>query len=367
MQEFAEDAALIVAGQAARLRDAGGLSRRKLIAAAAAIGVAPSLAGRAFAALPDVVLCNWGGDAIKAMTEAFVVPYQKATGGKMVIDGSGPSNGKIRAMVEANHVLWDLCDSGVAGIGELGKLGLLEPIDYSIVDRTQVLPEFAYPFGVVNYMFSSVMAWDTKQVKTTPSPADFFDLKKFPGKRMIRKDSQAMLELALIADGVAIDKLYPLDQERALKKIASIKDDLLYWTTGAQSQDLLRSGEAVMGWLWHTRANLLKQDTKGRIDWSFTGGLVQPGLWAVPKGNPAGKQAMVAIATLQAVPGQISLLGAMGNGPANPHASAIEPAALVGVDPAAAANLLVQGKISAPWYEANYASSLKAFLDMISS
>jgi putative spermidine/putrescine transport system substrate-binding protein len=358
MQEFAEDAAQILAERGR------GLSRRQLLGAAAAMGIAPSLA---HAAVPDVVLCNWGGDAIKAMTEAFVVPYEKATGGKMVIDGSGPANGKMRAMVEAKHVIWDMCDSGVAGIGELGPLGLLEPIDYSIVDRSHILPEFGYKYGVVNYMFSSVLAWDTKQVKTTPTPADFFDLKTFPGKRMIRKDSQGMLELALIADGVPIDKLYPLDQERALKKIASIKDELLYWSTGAQSQDLLRSGEVVMGWLWHTRANLLKQDTKGRIDWTFNGGLIQPGLWAVPKGNPAGKQVMVAIATLQAVPGQIALLGAMGNGPANPQASGSVPADLVSVDPGAPANLAVQARISAPWYEAHYGASLKAFLDMVAS
>jgi putative spermidine/putrescine transport system substrate-binding protein len=338
------------------------LSRRHLLTAAAALGITP-----ARAAVPDVVLCNWGGDAIKAMTEAFVLPYEKATGGKMVIDGSGPANGKLRAMVEAKHVTWDICDSGVAGIGELGPLGLLEPIDYSIVDRSRILPEFGYKYGVVNYMFSTVLAWDTKQVKTTPTPADFFDLKKFPGKRMIRKDSQGMFELALIADGVPIDKLYPLDQARALKKIASIKDELLYWTTGAQSQDLLRSGEAVMGWLWHTRANLLKNDTKGRIDWSFNGGLIQPGLWTVPKGNPAGKQAMVAIATLQAVPGQISLLGAMGNGPANPAAASDVPKDLAALDPGSPANLAVQARINAPWYEANYAASLKAFLDMVSS
>ena len=54
--------------------------------------------------------------------------------------------------------------------------------------------------------------------------ADFFDLKRVPGKRMIRKDSQAMLEMALIADGVPLDKLYPLDVDRAIAKFATIKD-----------------------------------------------------------------------------------------------------------------------------------------------
>jgi putative spermidine/putrescine transport system substrate-binding protein len=255
----------------------------------------------------------------------------------------------------------------VSGTGELGPRGLLEPIDYAIVDRSRILPEFGYEFGVVNYMFSTVLAWDTKVVTTLPTQADFFDLKKVPGKRMLRKDSQAMLEMALIADGVPIDKLYPIDLDRALRKISAIKSEILYWDTGAQSQTLLRSGEVAMGYLWHTRANLLKRDTKGRIDWNFAGGLLQPGLWTVPKGNPGGRQAMVAIAAMQEVPGQFSLLRSMGNGPANPQAGTAIPAELQDVNPASAANIRIQAKIDAAWYQANGGAALKAFLDVISS
>jgi putative spermidine/putrescine transport system substrate-binding protein len=363
--DFAADAAAII------MAERRGWSRRDALRSCAALGIAPilglGLSRAARAAVPEVVLCNWGGEAIKAFTEAFVLPYEKTTGGKMTLDGSGPSNGKVRAMVEAKHVIWDMCDSGVAGIGELGPLGLLTPIDYKVVDKSRVLPDFAYEFGVVNYMFSSVMAWDTTVVKTTPTLADFFDLKKFPGKRMLRKDNQAMLEMALMADGVAPDKLYPLDTARALRKIATIKPALLFWSTGAQSEELLRDGEVSMGWLWHTRANLLKRDTKGRIDWNFRGGLLQPGLWTVPKGNPAGAQAMVAIAALQAPPGQISLLGAMGNGPANPQADPLVPTDLEAVDPGTPANIAVQAKISAPWYQAHGTKALRDFLDMIAA
>ena len=201
-QSFARDAAEILAGEFKAVR----LSRRDLLKGLAALGLAATLAP-AFARLAsaqarkEVVLANFGGDAVKAFTEAFVVPYEK-TGGKMVIDGSGPSNGKIKTMVEARNVTWDVADSGVAGTGELGPLGMLEEIDYTIVDKGKVIPEFAYKYGVLNYTFSTVMAWDTKRVGGTPTLADFFDLKKYPGKRMLRKNSQAMMELALLADGV---------------------------------------------------------------------------------------------------------------------------------------------------------------------
>ena len=366
-QSFSRDAAEILAGE----YHAGRLSRRDLLKGLAALGLAVAAApafGKLAAAQArkEVVLVNFGGDAVKAFTEAFVIPYEKA-GGKMVIDGGGPSNGKIKTMVEARNVTWDVCDSGVAGTGELGPLGMLEEIDYTIVDKEQVLPGFAYNYGVLNYTFSTVMAWDTKRVSGTPTLADFFDLKKYPGKRMLRKNSQAMMELALLADGVPKDKLYPLDQDRAMKKLATIKRDCLYWNSGAESQSLMRDGECAMGWLWHTRANLLKRDTAGRIDWTFKDGLLQPGLWVVPKGNPAGKEAFRAIASMQQPEGQIKLLAAMGNGPANPAAQPMVPAELKPANPSDPENAAIQAKIDADWYQQHGAKSLQTFLDMISS
>jgi putative spermidine/putrescine transport system substrate-binding protein len=355
-QEFGADLAEI----------ARGLGRRRLLQGAAALGLAPATLARA-ATIPEVVLCNWGGDAIPAFNKAFVEPYEKKTGGKLTLDGSGPTNGKIRAMVEASSVRWDLCDSGVTGLAELATRGLLAPIDYSIVDKAKVLPGFAYEFGVCNYLFSTVQAWNTGKVTGTPTLADFFDLKKIPGKRMIRKDSQAMIELALLADGATIDTLYPLDVDRAFRKFATIKDSLLLWDTGAQSQSLLRDGEVSMGWLWNTRANLLKHEPGSKIDWTFKDGLLQPGLWVTPKGNPAGKQAMVAIADMQDPAGQVTLLSLLSNGPANPQAAAAVPADLAPVDPSSPANAAVQAKISADWYHDHHGATYRRFLDFLSA
>jgi putative spermidine/putrescine transport system substrate-binding protein len=355
IQTFAEDFAEIRA-----------LGRRGVLGGAAALGLAGA-SGAARAQAKEVVLCNFGGDAVKAMTEAFVVPYEKKTGAKMVIDGSGPSNGKIKTMVSAKNVTWDVADSGLGGTGELGPAGLLEEIDYSVVGKSKVLPGFAYKYGVCNYMFSTVMAWDTGKVKEKPTLADFFDFKKYPGKRLMRKDSQAMYEMALMAEGVPSDKLYPLDVPRALKKIAAIKKDLLFWGTGAESQSMLRDGEVVMGWLWNTRATLLQRDTDKKVTFSFDGGLLQPGLWIVPKRNPAGKQVWVAIASMQEPEGQVKLLAALGNGPANPAAASMVPAELKVLDPASPDNVKVQAKIDGDWYEKNYAKTRQEFLDMIAS
>ncbi|MBC9178815.1 ABC transporter substrate-binding protein [Pseudoroseomonas ludipueritiae] len=363
IQSFAEDQAEILAQE----QRAGRISRRDLLAGLGALGMAAAMPGPAHAqARPEVVLVNWGGEAVPAFREAFQAPYV-AAGGRMVIDGSGPSNGKMKTMVQARNVTWDICDSGVAGTGELGPAGLLEEIDYSIVDKGKVDTAFAYKYGVANYMFSTVMAWNTRKVSGTPAIADFFDLKKYPGRRMLRRNQQGMLEMALLADGVPMEKLYPLDVDRAFRKLETIKSQCLYWNSGAESQSLLRDGECVMGLLWNTRANLLKRDGGGLIDYTFKDGLLQPGLWVVPKGNPAGKEAMRAIAAMQAPEGQVKLLASMGNGPANPAASALVPDAVKASNPSDPANVAVQAKIDADWYEKHGAAALQRYLDFISA
>jgi hypothetical protein len=78
-------------------------------------------------------------------------------------------------MVEAKNVTWDVCDAGAAAIGELGPIGMLEPIDYSVVDKSKTIQEFIFEFGVYNYLFSFVTAWDTKVLVAAPTLVDFFD------------------------------------------------------------------------------------------------------------------------------------------------------------------------------------------------
>lgn len=344
-------------------------TRRFILGAGAGLLAAPALlkSGPGLAQTrKDVVLVNFGGAAMKAFDDAFVKPFAEE-GGRIVLDGSGALNGKILNMVQSGSVTWDICDAGITTLAELNPRGALEKIDYSIVDKSKVPADFAYEHGVVNYMFSSVLAWDSSKIKDEPTLADFFDVKKYPGRRMMRKDSQAMLELALMADGVPRDKLYPLDTNRAFQKISSIKKDLLFWSSGSESQSLLRDGECVMGLLWHTRANILRQETQNRIRYTFKDGLLQPGLWVVPKGHPAGAEAFKAIASMQKPEGQIKLLAAMGNGPANPAAIAMVPSELKSANPADPANVAVQARINADWYIANHSKTFQAFLDLISS
>jgi putative spermidine/putrescine transport system substrate-binding protein len=348
----------------------GELDRRTFLAGLAALGVAPvALAsGEARAAASEIVAVNWGGDSLKYMTMAWGEPYTKDSGIKVVWDGTGPSAGKIKAMVESKHVTWDVCDSGSGSCLVMGKNGYLDEFDYAMVDKAKLLkPQFAYKWGMANYLFSYVICYDTAKYgsKAPKNWADFWNLKEFPGKRTMRKDIQGTLEAALLADGVPFDKIYPIDVDRAFKKLKEIKNDTIFWAAGAESQQLIRDGEVAMGSLWNTRINAVSKDTNERVTWTWNEGILCDGCWVVPKGNPAGKGVYKFIASTQIPERQIALFKAFGNGPANPEALPLVPPELKRYDPGS--NAEVQLAIGAAWYGEHQDQVNNDFLDLVSS
>ena len=348
------------------------VSRRTLLFAAAALGISPALfkTTPALADSNELVLVNFGGDAIDAFNKAWVQPFlAKNPSLKMVIDGSGPTSGKLKAMVESGKVTWDVVDRNLPASVELGTQNLLNEIDYSIVDKGKVRPEHAGKWGVGNYIFSYPLVYDTKAWggRVPKGWKDFYDLKAFPGKRMLRKHIDGQLEGALIADGVDPKKLYPLDVKRALDKIRSIKDNVIFWANGSESQQAFRNGEVVMGNMWNTRSTILKREGNGRFDFTFNQASVWVGAWLVPKGSQGGANAMRFIASAQDPAQQVELFKLIGNGPVNPAAAALVPSELKSLDPGSPENYAVQIPANADWYATNSATVLNQYLEMVSS
>ena len=196
----------------------------------------------ALAADKQLVLVNWGGDAIKAYDQAFGQPFFKETGIEVKEDGTGPTEGAIAAQFKSGKPTWDLVDADPFSAISLGKQGMIEPIDYKIVDKSKMRPGFGWDYAASTYFFSYVIAYDAQKFGSNPPKgmADFFDVAKYPGKRSLYKWGAGMWEAALLADGVAPDKLYPLDLKRAHDKLAAFKPNVVsFWGGGAASQQVM--------------------------------------------------------------------------------------------------------------------------------
>lgn len=358
------DAQLAIAGQLLRHEP----NRRQFLALCAAAGVAPTLlglGGPVEAAANEIVVSNWGGDSSKAHERIYGVPYTKETGIPVVFDSS-PLEGKIKAMVESKKTIWDVMDIDNFSAIKLGKQGYLRPIDYSVVNRN-TLAGTSFDHGVAAYVMSYVIAYDkTKFPDGEPRTwADFWNVEKFPGKRALYKWVTGALDAALLADGVDKSAIYPIDLPRALKKISAIKDHLLFWDSGAESQQMLRNGDVTMACIWSSRAHLLEQETQGRITFHWNEAVAYGDTWSVPVDNPAGDAVWPFLASMQAVDKQLELLANLAAGPVTDEASSATPEALRRLNPAYPDNWKLQSLMDANWWAENYDDALAQYTDTI--
>lgn len=352
----------------------GEISRRRFaqIAAFLIVGAPAALKAKgAMAAADELVFVNWGGDAGTAYDKAYGAPFKEETGITVKQDGSGPTEGAVQAQFESGSPTWDIVDIDPFSAEALGKKGMMEPIDYAVVDKAKMRPGFGWEYAASSYFFSYIIAYDASKFgdKVPTGMADFFDVEKFPGKRSLYKWGAGMWEAALLADGVPADKLYPLDLDRAHKKIADFKDNIVsFWGGGSESQSVLLNGEASMALIWSTRASLIEKDSGDTIKFVWDQGLISPGAMGVIKGNPGGKEnAMKFIASAQVPEKQVIMFDMLGQGPANPAADALlnpEQARLNPVDPA---NMSKQIPLDMAWYETNYGPALDAYTKVISA
>jgi len=152
---------------------------------------------------------------------------------------------------------------------------------------------------VADITYGVVLAYNTEKTggQVPQGWADFFDTTKFPGKRgMWDYSTGGIFEFALLADGVAPADLYPLDLARATKKLDTIKNDLVYWSSGAESQDLIGKGEVTMTMAWNGRAYSAKHIDNKPVEIQWNQQIVTADYLVVPKGTPNKDLAMDFIA-----------------------------------------------------------------------
>jgi putative spermidine/putrescine transport system substrate-binding protein len=249
----------------------------------------------------SLVIVSWGGSFQEAQRKALFEPFEKEFGIDLIED-SPSDQAKIRAMVKTNNVTWDLVDLGSHYPDDMGRLGFLEPIDYSVVDKTDILPKFAGKYHVGTITYSDILAYRTDvfpEGKAPTSTADFWDVKKFPGRRSLYNLPPSNYAFAMVALGYKYDEIYPLTEDKIAKiyqKMDEIKPHVtVWWKAGAQPAQLLVDKEVVMASAWNGRIEkVIREGAPIKIIWN--GGALQGDSWVIPKGAPNKDLAMLFIA-----------------------------------------------------------------------
>ena len=359
------------------------INRRKVLVGSLGLGTAgmtglvgPLAAQGTSGKVEDaLVIRTTGGIFEAALKKNFFDPFSKATGVKVVPVAAsyGEMMAKSAAMKAAGKVEWDIISPQYYELAKLSDLaedlGNCSAMPHV---ASQGIPNTCGRYGVLYLVGGQVMAYDPRAFtgKKPQNWADFWDVKTFPGARALPNTGSpwATLIAALVADGVAPNKLFPLDLDRAFKKLDQIKPHVaVWWKTGAQSQQVMRQGDAVMSLMWSGTAYASKK-AGVPLEWSWNNAVADYGSWAILKGAPHPNAARAFIDFYMTNPeNHVAFSREMGYGTSNKVAGAMltdAEKAEFGAVPA------IQSQVISPdadWLEKNRAAALERWNKWISA
>ena len=327
--------------------------RRTTIAGASTLALMLALFAAPAQAQSQLSFAGYGGEPQKVQEKAFFEPARKELGVSVLPDSHG-GYAKIKAQVLSGSPSYDLVALGCAEAARAAKEQLLEPLDYAVIPNAQPLDaSLRATHYVGEWTFSTVIAWSTRTVNNPPGTwAQFWDVKRFPGRRALSANPRQMLELALVADGVPADRLYPLDVDRAFRKLEEIKPHLaLWWSSGAQSVQLLNDNEIDMEAIWNGRAQAAIEGGAAAA-YTFNQGIYDVECFMVPKGARNAAMAMKVINVMLDPRNQATAASMIDYGPVNPKAydTGIIPPERLKRLPSAPDNLGKQVRLDPAWY-----------------
>jgi putative spermidine/putrescine transport system substrate-binding protein len=265
----------------------------------------------------------------------------------------------VRLQVSSGQVTLDIVASGSGSAARAAAEGLLEKLDFDVIDVSTFYPSLYTDYCLGGDVFSTVYAWNTETFGDNgpQSWADFWDVEKFPGTRAYRGAVAGALEPALMADGVAPEDVYSvLDSEdgieRAIDKIRELKSDIaVFWTSGAQQAQLMKDGEVDMTTGWNGRFDNAAKDG-AMVKYSFNQALLDYDCFAIPKGAPNRDTAMEFLNEISKPEYQDDLPKYITYGPTNKAAydtGEITAAVAAGL-PSSPENAALQLPVSLDWY-----------------
>jgi putative spermidine/putrescine transport system substrate-binding protein len=211
--------------------------------------------------LPILTVATWSGPYSRAQANAMFRTYGEARRYDVRIALYDGGLGELRQMVSNRRYDWDVMDFELPDAVAACRAGLLQTVDPASLppgaDGEPAAADFVKgatgPCWVGSVVYSQVIAYATGRFAgdAPTTAADFFDLKRFPGPRALRRSAKYNLELALLADGMKPSDVYdalrtPRGIARALTKLGTLKGALVWWDSSTDAVAMLADGRAAM-------------------------------------------------------------------------------------------------------------------------
>ncbi|ETA52810.1 extracellular solute-binding protein [Ponticoccus alexandrii] len=261
----------------------------------------------------EMTLVSWGGAYQSSQQNAYVEPYLEMHPEVSVAwdESSNEAVAKLRAMNEAGNVTWDLVDVVASDAIRLCDEGLAMEYDPDELladgdDGSKASDDFGdlivSDCYIPQIVYSTTFGYRTDMVpEGVEAPndiCDVFDLETYPGKRSLEKRPINNMEWALLCDGVAKDEVYDVletseGQDQALAKLGTIKDEVIWWSAGADTPQLLADGEIFMGSTYNGRLFSVIEEQDQPVAMMWDAQVFDLDGWIIPAGLPEERLARV--------------------------------------------------------------------------
>ena len=283
-----------------------------------------------------LVVRDSGGAYGEANRKALYDPFTRESGVR--IEVLNISYAQTLRQIEEGHPGFDVMDINMADLVRLKQEDASEELDYDRLKNarnTGIAGSLLTSHGVGKNYWASVLAYriDAFGGRKPESWADFWDTRAFPGNRALQSSMDwPELEFALLADGVPLDGLYPLDVSRAFRALDEIKGAVVaFWESGPAPGELLNRKQVVATSSWDGRIqDLIRRGSPLAYEWN--GARRQSNGYGIPKGaaNPDAAYRLIDFALRPDV--QAHLAQVYPSGP-------VTPAAYANLSESVAANL----------------------------
>lgn len=266
---------------------------------ACAIAAALMIGASGAATAQELVIATTGGLMRNVMDDHMHMPFQEQTGIEVIPFDIEVPDQWVRAegMMRTGNVEFDIVTSTAPDL--IDRRDMLQTIPCEELENVMKygLDGACKEYGVGRTVGGAVLAYDTDVFgENGPQTwADFWNVEAFPGPRGLQNTGDCdwwVPVIALLADGVAKEDLFPLDIDRAYAKLDEIKPHInVWWKNGNQVQQIMRDKEVVMTMAYSGRATTIIEEG-GSWAMSWDGAVLDTAYFSILKGAKHTEEAL---------------------------------------------------------------------------
>lgn len=238
----------------------------------------------------ELNVTSWGGSWTDATREFYTDPFSEETGVTVnFLETGGDQTAFVLLQAQQGNMTVDLMDGSDSGQLLLQELLQEYPEDLQALMAETSRPEYVDPHYLGFGNAATLVVCNPNIVEVCPTtPAEFWDVENFPGSRAMTASYDSVMTLALLADGVPAEELFPLDVDRAVAKLEEIRPHVDVWTeSGAQQVQVMADEEVGISYMWSGRANEVQRDYIPEVQMAWDAATMGYGNgYLVPVGAP---------------------------------------------------------------------------------